>query len=106
MAQVPEDFGFTKEDSDNMYNVVSEYFKRHPLTTPMGAAYAAELALAGYFAFKATQGNAKYNAIMAGQSVTNFDDVSTLKFVEIYNNLVVKYGGQYRNPHQPEGEHT
>ena len=66
MAQVPEDFGFTKEDSDNMYNVVSEYFKRHPLTTPMGAAYAAELALAGYFAFKATQGNAKYNAIMAG----------------------------------------
>ena len=47
-----------------------------------------------------------YNAIMAGQSVTDFDDVSTLKFVEIYNNLVVKYGGQYRNPHQPEGEHT
>ncbi len=47
-----------------------------------------------------------YNAIMAGQSVTDFDDVSTLKFVEIYNNLVVKYGGQYRNPHEPKGEHT
>tara|TARA_R100001082_G_scaffold104798_1_gene76429 strand:- start:405 stop:725 length:321 start_codon:yes stop_codon:yes gene_type:complete len=47
-----------------------------------------------------------YNAIMAGQSVTDFDDVSTLKFVEIYNNLVVKYGGQSRDPHQPEGEHT
>ena len=47
-----------------------------------------------------------YNAIMAGQSVTEYDDVSTLKFVEIYNNLVVKYGGQYRDPHQPEGEHT
>ena len=47
-----------------------------------------------------------YNAIMAGQSVTDFDDVSTLKFVEIYDNLVVKYGGQSRNPHQPEGEHT
>tara|TARA_R100000315_G_C5184194_1_gene107042 strand:- start:103 stop:417 length:315 start_codon:yes stop_codon:yes gene_type:complete len=47
-----------------------------------------------------------YNAIMAGQSVTDFDDVSTLKFIEIYDNLVVKYGGQSRNPHQPEGEHT
>ncbi len=50
----------------NLYNVVNAYFKKYPLTTPMGAVYAAELALAGYFAFKATQGNTKYNAIMAG----------------------------------------
>lgn len=45
--------------------VVSQYFKRHPITTPMGAAYAAELALAGYFTFQATQSNPKYNIIMA-----------------------------------------
>ena len=47
-----------------------------------------------------------YNYILKGQSVTDFDDVSTLELAEIYNNLVVKYGGQYRDPHQPEGEHT
>ena len=66
MAQEPVVCGYTKEDSDNMYNVVSQNFKSYPLTTPMGAAYAAELALAGYFTYKATQGNTKYNAIMAG----------------------------------------
>ena len=47
-----------------------------------------------------------YNYILKGQSVTDFDDVSTLELAEIYNNIVVKYGGQYRDPHQPEGEHT
>ena len=31
----------------------------------MGAAYAAELALAGYFAYQATQSDMKYNAVMA-----------------------------------------
>lgn len=32
----------------------------------MGAAYAAELALTGYFIVKATQSDTKYNAVMAG----------------------------------------
>tara|TARA_Y100000992_G_C21013888_1_gene372428 strand:- start:43 stop:240 length:198 start_codon:yes stop_codon:yes gene_type:complete len=48
-----------------MYNVVNQYFKKYPVTTPMGAAYAAELALAGYFAYQATQSDVKYNAVMA-----------------------------------------
>lgn len=49
-----------------MYNVVTEYFSRYPVTTLMGAAYAAELALTGYHIAKATQGDTKYHAVMAG----------------------------------------
>ena len=49
-----------------MYNVVRTYFSRDPVTTLMGAAYAAELALTGYHVVKATQSDTKYHAVMAG----------------------------------------
>jgi len=46
-------------------NPVSEYLKKYPVTSPMGALYVLELTMSAYFGYRATQSDFKYNALLS-----------------------------------------